>query len=335
MLRRLAVCAIVAGLLLIQRNAIAPAAMSTTTLFVGHARIDVITSQGADQASPDEVLVWVKAAAESVSAYFGRFPVPRLAIEITSFSGSGIRHGMAFPAEQGGRITIRVGSNTSAADFASDWTLTHEMVHLGFPSVDEKHHWIEEGLATYVEPIARIHAGHLTAEEMWSDLIVHMPYGLPESDDRGLDGTRAWGRTYWGGAIFCLLAAVEIRRETKNSKGLEDALRAILAAGGDIRHDWNLIEALRVGDQATGTHVLEKEYEKMKDKPTPVDLDALWKDLGVRRDGKRVKYDDGAPLAAIRRAITSFPTSAGASLHSAVPPVILVGRPVGARKRPS
>ena len=44
--------------------------------------------------------------------------------------------------------------------------LTHEMVHLAFPSVDDKHHWIEEGIATYVEPIARIQAGNLKAEQM-------------------------------------------------------------------------------------------------------------------------------------------------------------------------
>jgi len=41
--------------------------------------------------------------------------------------------------------------------------------------VDERHHWIEEGIATYVEPIARIHAGHLKAERMWFDLVRDMP----------------------------------------------------------------------------------------------------------------------------------------------------------------
>jgi hypothetical protein len=53
--------------------------------------------------------------------------------------------------DQGGRISIRVGNETSLSELASDWMLTHEMVHLAFPSVDEKHHWIEEGIATYVE----------------------------------------------------------------------------------------------------------------------------------------------------------------------------------------
>ena len=41
------------------------------------------------------------------------------------------------------------------------------------------------------------------------------------------------------------------------SKGLEDALRGILAAGGNISEDWPLERALRVGDEATGTRVLE------------------------------------------------------------------------------
>ena len=40
--------------------------------------------------------------------------------------------------------------------------------------------------------------------------------GLPEPGDEGLDYTHTWGRTYWGGATFCLLADVRIRRETHN-----------------------------------------------------------------------------------------------------------------------
>ena len=53
-------------------------------------------------------------------------------------------------------------------------------------------------------------------------------------NDRGLDRTRTWGRTYWGGALFCLMADVEIRKQTGNRVGLQDALRTILSAGGSI-----------------------------------------------------------------------------------------------------
>jgi len=153
--------------------------------------------------------------------------------------------------------------------------LTHEMVHLAFPSVDDKHHWIEEGIATYVEPIARIHVGHLKPGQMWFDLVRDMPQGFPQHGDRGLDHTHTWGRTYWGGALFCLLADVEIRRQTNNVKGLEQALRGIIEAGGDIRKDCNLETALRAGDRAVGVSVLHPLYIRMKDMPVSIDLDSL------------------------------------------------------------
>ena len=46
-------------------------------------------------------------------------------------------------------------------------------------------------------------------------------------------------------------------------------------------------------------------YARMKDRPAPVDLDALWQALGVRPEGGAVRLDDSAPLAAIRQAITA------------------------------
>src|SRR6266852_1564697 len=281
----------------------------TSSLLIGNARIDIRIEGSTLRLPAKDLFRWVRLAAESVTAYYGRFPVPQVLIRITTFEGRGVRNGVAF-GDRGGRITIRVGNETSPSELASDWMLTHEMFHLAFPSVDEKHHWIEEGIATYVEPIARIQAGHLKAEQMWFDLVRDMPQGLPHAGDRGLDHTHTWGRTYWGGALFCLLADVEIHRQTNNSKGLEHALRGILGAGGDIRQDWDLKEALRVGDRATGVSVLTPLYDKMKDKPGGADLAALWKQLGVEREENRVVFHDDAPLAATRKAITC-----GATLH--------------------
>jgi len=288
-----------------------------SSLLIGNARIDIRIEDNTLRLPANDVFRWVESAAESVTAYYGRFPVPQVLIRITPFEGRGVRNGMAF-GDRGGRITIRVGDETSPSELASDWMLTHEMVHLAFPSVDETHHWIEEGIATYIEPIARIRAGHLKAEQMWFELVRDMPQGLPQVGDRGLDHTHTWGRTYWGGALFCLLADIEIRRQTNNAKGLEHALRGILNAGGDMRKEWTLEAALRAGDRAVGVSVLQPLYTRMKDRPVGVDLDNMWAQLGVQSDGTTVRFDDNATLASIRRAITTTESNAVAE-HSSPP----------------
>ena len=131
--------------------------------------------------------------------------------------------------------------------------------------------------------------------------------------------------------MFCLLADIEIRLQTNNGKGLEQALRGILDDGGDIRREWSLEDALRAGDRAVGVNVLQPLYAKMKDKPVSVDLDSLWTQLGVQSDGASVRFDDNATLAAVRRAITTAPES-NAATEDSLPPgptVVFAGRAVG------
>jgi hypothetical protein len=291
------------------------AADVTSTLMIGGSRIDV-TIQSSDTPnaplSQPDVMKWVQFAAESVATYYTRFPVAHLTLRVVSFDGSGVRHGMTW-GRDGGLIVIHAGNKTTPAEFAEDWMLTHEMIHLAFPSMADEHHWIEEGLSVYVEPIARIRAGHWTARQMWSDLVRDMPKGLPQTNDAGMDRTHTWGRTYWGGALFCFVADVQIRKQTKNKKGLEDVLRGILEAGGNINEDWELQKALKIGDQAVGLDVLEKLYAEWKDKPVQVDLSAMWKELGVEANGAAMVLRDDAPLSAARRAIEMGTPSAKAS----------------------
>jgi hypothetical protein len=266
--------------------------------------IDVEVGPGDLVVSGEELKRWVQNAADAIVAYYGRFPVPHLRIQIEPSGGNGIRGGKTF-GRGGGLIVVHVGSQTPGIELASDWMMTHEMVHLTFPSMADEHHWIEEGIATYVEPIGRIQAGQMDPAEMWRDLVRDMPKGEPRAGDKGLDHTHTWGRTYWGGALYCLRADVEIRRQTQNAKGLQDALRGILDAGGNIREDWELRKALEAGDRTTGTHVLMNLYEEMKDKPVEVELDSLWKQLGVKAENGKVTLVDDAPLAGVRRAITA------------------------------
>lgn len=265
-----------------------------------------VTFSGAPLDCPKpELLAWVSNAAGAVAGYFGAFPVSRAAIQVIGRAGRhGVLNGRTWGAG-GARTRVMVGSQATLAELKSDWTLTHEFVHYGFPDMPERHHWIEEGIATYVEPIARVNAGIFDAATAWFEMVRDMPKGQPQPGDAGLDNTHTWGRTYWGGAIFCLVADVTIRKNTNNAKGLRDALRGIVRAGGTIEVEWPIERALEAGDRVTGGTTLLSLYRQMRDKAEPVDLAALWQELGVMRRGTTVIFDDAAPLAAIRKAILS------------------------------
>jgi hypothetical protein len=282
----------------------APPPEKTATLHLGGAVIEVALPDEPMKLSSVDLLGWVKRAATAVSAYYGHFPVPHLTIRVRAGNGSGVRHGVTYP-RGGGLILVSVGREATLEDLNNDWVLTHEMIHLAFPNMAENHHWIEEGISTYVEPVARAAAGQLPVDEMWRTFLRDMPKGEPEPGDQGLDNTPTWGRTYWGGAMFCLLADVEIRERTHNRKGLRDALRAILEDGGVITQDWDIDTALAAGDRGTGVKVLEQLYQQMKDKPSPIDLAALWKKLGLSLENGRAVFNDKAPEASIRKAITA------------------------------
>ena len=120
-----------------------------------------------------------------------------------------------------------------------------------------------------------------------------------------MDQTPSWGRTYWGGALYCLQADVAIREQTGNRAGLQAALRAILKETGGFAAERDIDQVLALGDAATGTHVLENLYGKIKTTALSPDLDLLWARLGVPKDPKSEAFDDRAPLAAVRIAITA------------------------------
>jgi hypothetical protein len=201
-----------------------------------------------------------------------------------------------------------VGRDSTAADLADDWVLVHEIAHTAFPQVHRRHRWLEEGLAVYVESIARLRAGELEADFVWGQFARRMHHGLPEPGDAGLDDDHRWGRIYWGGALFAMLADLRIRRQTQNRLGLEDALRAILEAGRARPGEWRVEQALAVGDRATGTSVLGELYRQMGTNPGGIDLEALWQRLGVETTQGRVRLCADAELAPQRRRISAAGT---------------------------
>jgi len=277
--------------------------LAKTDLEVGGGAIHVAFAPG-DVALPrQEILDWIGTSARAVSTYYGRFPVKSLKLLLVPVDGPRVRGGTTW-GYRGAAIRVLLGRESSEDDLRQDWIMVHEMVHLALPDMAERYSWLSEGLAVYIEPIARVQAGDLAANDIWQAMVRDMPKGLPQPGDQGLDNTDSWGRKYWGGALFCLRADIGIRKATGNRLGLQDAMRGVLAAGGNHEVDWPIERILATADKAVGLDVLSRLHDEMGPRPVTPDLDALWHDLGITvRDGG-IQFDDTAPLAAIRQAIT-------------------------------
>lgn len=266
--------------------------------------LDLVDSDFAGGLSP--LVAWIERSVGIVAGYFGQFPVRELRVRVISERGGGVHHGTTFPAP-GALIRVAVGRDVTPPELLNDWVLVHEMTHVALPDVGPQHAWLSEGVAVYVEGVARAQAGNLTPAQVWAEQMRSMPRGLPEPGDAGLDHTHTWGRTYWGGALFCLLADIQMRQRTDNRAGLQSALRAISAASGGLASDWPIERVLAVGDAAVGTKVLEELYARARDTPVSTDLPSLWRSLGIETADGGVVLRADAPLAKIRDAIMQAP----------------------------
>jgi hypothetical protein len=276
--------------------------LSSTRIAAPGGTLEVAFAPGELRLPRQTIIDWVAQRLRFVTAYFGRLPDPAARLLIVPLPGHGVRGGTTW-GYRGAASRILMGRDTTVEQLRQDWILVHELIHHAMPTLDDPHDWMEEGIATYVELVARAQSGTLSTESAWSELVKGLPQGLPQSGDRGLDQTPTWGRTYWGGALYFLMSDIEIRRRTANQIGLQDALRALVASGANSALEWPIARVLAVADAGTGTTVLRETYDRMKHAPVNVDLEALWRELGISIQGGETRFDDAAPLAAIRIAI--------------------------------
>jgi hypothetical protein len=274
-------------------------------LDVGGGRVEVTRLDGALDASFDEVSRWLETSARAVHDFYRAFPVPRASVTVIPVPArDAVVFGKVLPESAPG-VALLLGQHTPQPKLYSDWILVHELFHLGFPSFYEEGKWLDEGLATYYEPIIRVRAGLYSEAELWEELSSSMPQGLEAFSDVGLERAADFRGIYWGGALACLVADVEARKR-RLDVGLEVGLRALREAGGTASEVWSLAEAIGAIDHALGAPTLAPIAAAHAQKGSPFDLPRLFADLGVTRDSQnKLQLSDSAPLAAVRRAITA------------------------------
>lgn len=264
-------------------------------------QIDIVFADGAPGLDRQRVRRWIELGARAVSTYYGRYPTQRHGLLIIADNSD--RVGGATTWGYNGSITrVHVGREATEAAFAKDWVLVHEMVHTAIPDMPRRALWFEEGNATWIEPIARAQAKQLTAAEMWNQALKGMPQGIRGASAGGMDGTQEWGRLYWGGAIFWMLAEIAVYEQSRGRALLRDALRAI---NREAREDSTPEQVMARGDTATGTSALQSQYKAFAFGSPRIDLAATFKRLGVARDSSgAIRFDSSAELASLTSRIT-------------------------------
>src|SRR5690348_18505401 len=68
-------------------------ARKADSIVIGGGQIDVFTSLPEGDVAHADLIDWVRAASESVAAYYGHYPVPYAAVLISASNGRGVQIG--------------------------------------------------------------------------------------------------------------------------------------------------------------------------------------------------------------------------------------------------
>ncbi len=248
---------------------------------------------------------WVKRTAEAQTNWWQGFTARQSLVALVPTNARrAIGYGRTVSGG-GATVMVEVGRDVDRRRLFEDWVLVHELIHTGMPYLRGRATWFMEGAATYIEPILRARAGWLSEEDVWREWIADMPQGAG-AFATGL--ASASGRqNYWGGALFMLLADIDLRRDSDGARGLEDCLAGALWDGFDGSKRMTLPEYATACDRAAGTGTVSRLMARHLEAGQPIDLDALWRALGVARQGGRIVFDDSAPLAKWRQMIVLGP----------------------------
>jgi hypothetical protein len=256
---------------------------------------------GISEGGRADLFDWAERTAEAEANYWQGFTAKQALVGIVPVANKrGVGYGRTVSGG-GVSVMVEVGTDVDRRRLFNDWVLTHELIHTGMPYIRGRGTWLMEGAATYVEPIIRARAGWKTEEEVWHEWVDNMPHGV---DAFAQSLANASGRqNYWAGATFMLLADLAIRRATSGAKGLDDCLGGVLWTGLDGGQRASVADYAAACDRATGTTAMSTLVDRHVNKAEPVDLAALWKELGISLVGGRIMLDDSAPQAQWRRMI--------------------------------
>jgi hypothetical protein len=285
---------------LLRLNEVGPLILGTIAAkaIPGDPALTLAVPPGALQIADEQLDAWVSAVAESNRRFWARSPTEGGLVVLIPSPRGGVPFGRVLSLG-GAVVTVLVGAQATPQDLYDDWVLVHEFIHLGSPLMRDTGAWLNEGIATFYEPVLRTRAGWKSEDDVWREWIASMPRGMPAITGVGLENAGRGG-VYWGGAVFVLMAEIESLQASGGKIGFSDCLRTVLAEGADVTVKWPTMTLLDRCDALLGKQVIAPLAKQHIEKGSAMDLDGLWRRLGVSMEGNVVRYDDKAELAWLR-----------------------------------
>ena len=286
----------------------------STPLLVPGGVLDVaVLGHGFGQHS-GEFRDWLAQGARASSLLFGRFPLPRTLVIAVPGDRPGPGFGMALRGG-GPAVVIFLDRGANAARLASDWTATHEFLHLGVPRLPPEDAWLFEGLASYYTEVVRARAGIIRPAQAYQHLLEGFERGRRNGSSLSLRDEssemherHSYYRVYWAGAALAFLTDVEARRA--GGPTLDAALRAFAECCAASQEDWNAERVLAHLDKSLGAPRFTEQARRWLDRSDFPELDPTLRTLGVALGAHGEAIFGRAPNAALRDAIMVSPTEA-------------------------
>lgn len=252
------------------------------------------------------LVTWLTQALSAVTKFYGDNISRQISIVLVPVTGSSdpgiygtvVRRGVP-------SVIIYFGGDCMAPQIKDDWVAVHELFHLGNPITEGRIGWFIEGFTTYYADILRARASALTGEQAFGDMYDGFRrFCQPENrvsleeESRDMQRTHRYRRVYWGGACLAFMADAAIRTRSGGKRSLDDVMLRLRRKSlvTPVEPD----DIIAVLDEETGNKMISNALRERRS----IAVSDWLKQLGIEPTGpETVRFEDGAPRAAVRKAM--------------------------------
>jgi len=270
---------------------------------------------------------WIDQAIAAVESVGGRFPVPRIKVELHAGNGRNpVGHGWVrrtSPPE----IHLRVSPDASLDELLDEWHAYHELAHLLLPFAGNQDIWFSEGLASYYQYFLQARAGVIEPEEAWRRLVAGFQRGFDDPAGQGeplarlsprMWKQRAYRRVYWSGAAFFLRVDHRLRIVAGEEQSLDRTLAAFASCCiEDGSRRWTARSLVHRLGELSVPEIWEEEFQRVIQSEAYPEFGLAAEALGIVNftgsgtDRKGLQLLDDTGRVRLRRALalgTSYPS---------------------------